>query len=223
MSAIILNFHGIGHPNDGVPDDERPYWITQSFFEDVLALALAHPRRKNIVFTFDDGNVSDRSVAAPALKEAGFIGWFFLLTGRFGQDHYLSPDDAIALQGLGMHIGLHGRDHVDWTTLSDLDLGAETAGARADLERHLRSPVDTVAVPFGRYDARVIRRLRLEGFRTIFTSDGGRARENAAIQNRTSVRADMSIGRVRDILDGREAVSRAAKRRVSTLLRRHIV
>ncbi len=149
MSATILNFHGIGQPHDGVPDDERPYWIAPSFFDEIVALALAHPQRSNIVFTFDDGNASDRSVAAPALEKAGFIGCFFLLTGRFGQDHYLSPDDAIALQGLGMHIGLHGRDHVDWTALNEPELEAETAGARADLERHIQSRVDTVAIPFG--------------------------------------------------------------------------
>ncbi len=37
-------------------------------------------------------------------------------------------------------------------------------------------PVSSVAIPFGSYDRRVLRRLRGAGLRRVYTSDGGRAR-----------------------------------------------
>src|SRR5690242_12624710 len=111
MSAddpIILNFHGIGVPHEGVDVAERPYWIDEPFFAQILDHVSARPDGHRIQYTFDDGNQSDLVVGAAALAQRGRTAQFFLLTGRFDDPRYLSPEDARTLVGMGMRIGLHG-------------------------------------------------------------------------------------------------------------------
>jgi len=219
---IILNFHGIGTPHADVDASERPYWIDESFFRRIVDMALARPDADRVLWTFDDGNRSDLTIGARVLAEAGRRGMFFLLTGRFGHPDYLSHDDARALAAMGMEIGLHGRDHVDWRHVPPAQLAAETVDARAMLAEVVGRPVDRVAIPFGAYNRKVIAHLQRCGFSRIYTSDGGACRPNQRISNRTSIRCDMSLDRVAAILDDRASLARRLKRNLSTNLRRYI-
>lgn len=221
MSAItILNFHGIGEPHDGVEPDERPYWVSEARFGEILALADRHPRARAIRFTFDDGNKSDLSIAAPALQARGRTGSFYVLAGRFDDPRYLSRADCRALADMGMEVGLHGRKHVDWRMLDEEALADEIDAARGEIARASGRPVTAVGIPFGGYDKRIMRHLKASGFTTIHTSDGGSARSAALVQNRTSVRSDMSTQRIAALLDAREPVMRRLRRAASTTLRR---
>lgn len=223
MSAItILNFHGIGEPHAGVEADERPYWVSEARFGEILDLADRHPRAERIRFTFDDGNKSDLELAAPALASRGRTGAFYVLAGRFDDPHYLSRADCRALVDMGMEVGLHGRDHVDWRRLDDGALASEVDDARAEIAEASGRPVDGVGIPFGCYDKRVMRFLKARGFTKIRTSDGGSARESATVQNRTSIRSDMPIELIARLLDHREPVITRFRRAASTSLRRHV-
>ena len=223
MNAVILDFHGIGSPHADVDADERRYWVSERRFEEILALVSAHPRSDQIVLTFDDGNASDLAIAAPLLARAGRVGHFFVLTGRLDRPLYLSREDVLALQAFGMHVGLHGRDHVVWAGLDEESLEQETSAARDQLAACLNRPVESVSIPFGRYNARVIRRLKACGFKTIYTSDGGPARSDALVQNRTSVMSDMSNEQILRILDRREPALHKARRSVAGVLKRNFL
>jgi hypothetical protein len=55
---LIIYFHGIGDPWDGVPEDERPYWCPRALWPamaDAIA-GVAEQGKVRVEVTFDDGN-----------------------------------------------------------------------------------------------------------------------------------------------------------------------
>jgi peptidoglycan/xylan/chitin deacetylase (PgdA/CDA1 family) len=221
--TVILNFHGLGTPHAGVDDSERPYWLPVDRFLAILdRVAALAGRGCAFRITFDDGNLSDLVVAAPALAARSLGADFFVLTGRLGQEHYLGEADVKALQVQGFGIGLHGVRHLDWRTLDEVGLQAETRDARVQLAGVLGSPVTSVAVPFGAYNRRVMAHLLREGFAEILTSDGGRATDGARIKPRTSLRADMDAPAIEAILFDRAGPATRLRRAASRFVRRHL-
>jgi len=75
----------------------------------------------------------------------------------------------------GMEIGSHGWGHLDWRHVDDKVLDVEIDEARKKISDVVGCTIDKVAIPFGSYDRRVVRRLRRSEIKTVFTSDGGRA------------------------------------------------
>jgi peptidoglycan/xylan/chitin deacetylase (PgdA/CDA1 family) len=221
---VILNFHGLGEPPAAVPAAERPYWVCADRFARIVAeVAARRARGQDIAITFDDGNRSDLEIAAPRLAEAGLSAAFFVLTGRLEDDRYLSRAQIGQLQRMGMEIGLHGRDHVDWRRLDESGRRAEIPRARAELAELLGGPVRGVAIPFGAYDRRVMSYLKREGFERIHTSDGGRARAGARVQPRVSLRSDSSEAELAALLDGTEPALGRLTRRLRRALKEHVV
>ena len=144
-----------------------------------LAEALARcgeDRRRTVVLTFDDGCRCFADHAAPALAARGFSATLFAVSGALGGTNQWDRAagerredllDAAALRGLaeaGFEIGCHGRDHRDLTTLDAAALDAETAGAKADLEKALDRPVTTFCYPYGHSDEASRRAVRESGF-----------------------------------------------------------
>ncbi len=222
MDLIVLNFHGLGDPHEAIPDDEKPYWLSHDAFGALLDRIWSDYDPKRFAFTFDDGNASDLG-AAESLLAKGAKGSFFALAGRLGEDHYLSPADLRELSRMGMTVGLHGRDHVDWRRCEPEQWSSETTAARNELEDALGAPITEAAIPFGRYDRRVIGRLRRQGFDRIHTSDGGIAHAASSVWNRNTLRCDMSEAELVAILEGRWSARQRAKRALSSFVKRNLV
>ena len=144
--------------------------------------------RPDVRITFDDSNRSDLEIALPALRERGLTATFFVLAGRLESPHHLSADDVRTLADEGMAIGSHGMDHADWRTSSATVLERELGTSRRRLEAICGRPVREAAIPFGRYDRRVLDALRRHGYTRAYTSDGGLARNSSWLQPRTSLR-----------------------------------
>lgn len=187
---FVLTFHGIGPPERPLDHGEARYWLTQGRFEALLDKALAWSGCRELVVTFDDGNRSDLTIALPALLKRGLIGHFFVLSGKLGRQGYLRKSEVRALANAGMRIGSHGAEHVDWRRVPDEVLDNELVGARDAIAEAIGQTIDEVAIPFGSYDRRVIRRLRQAGYRAVFSSDGGPADDRAWFRPRTTARAD---------------------------------
>lgn len=223
MRVIALNFHGIGVPHAGVPAEERPYWFSHTAFAELIDRIWRNHDPARFAFTFDDGNASDLA-AAELLARRGVKARFFLLTGRMGHAHYCSADDARELLRMGMVVGLHGRDHLDWRKLDDAQLRAETLGAREELADAIGQAVEEVAIPFGRYNRRVLRWLSRQGFTHIHTSDPGAIGGlHAHIWNRNTLRSDMGGDQLEQILAGRWPPHLHLRNAVSRLARRGLV
>lgn len=205
---LVLNLHGIGPPPSGVPAEELRYWCSVMAFEALLdtVVPLSSATGVPIEITFDDGNLSDATIALPALVKRGLRATFFVCAGRMGQPDYV---DALALREMlsaGMAIGSHGWQHVDWRRCDDAALEQETQGALDAIGDALGQTIDQVGVPFGSYDRRVLSRLRRCALRAVFTSDGGRAPATGWLVPRHSYTDDWHEGKLRELATAADGI-----------------
>ena len=181
-------FHGIGTPLRPLDPGEEDYWVVDtSRFADILDAVADDPTR---TISFDDGNTSDVEIALPALLERGLTATFFVLSGRLGAPGSLTRGDVEALLAAGMRVGTHGMHHVPWRRLDDRSATDELVTARRELEQLVGAPIDSAALPFGRYDRATLARLRQLGYHTICTSDRRLATPGSFLQHRFSVLRD---------------------------------
>lgn len=219
-SRICLNFHGIGTPARTLEPGEAPYWIGEEFFLQVLDAILALPDPARILLSFDDGNASDHTLALPALRARGLRARFFVLAGRIGQRGSLDAEQIRALQAAGMEIGSHGLAHLRWDRLPPAALREELQASRARLEEICEHPVRAAGIPFGAYNARVLRALRAAGYESAWSSDGGPMHEGAFLRPRTSLRSDMTLPQVQALMAGSMGPARRLRRRLGMLRKR---
>ncbi|MFO7250721.1 MAG: polysaccharide deacetylase family protein [Actinomycetes bacterium] len=201
-SVVNLTVHGIGPPSRPFEPGEQDTWVTVEQFEQVLDAVAGRP---DVRLTFDDGNASDVEIALPRLRERGLVAEFFVLAGRLGEPGRLDADGVRELVAAGMTVGSHGWAHRDWRRLDARQASEEFGAAHRVLSELTGRPVTRVAIPFGSYDRHVLRRLRQAGVTRAYTSDGGRARPDAWLQARTSLRHDLDAAWTRRVLDERPA------------------
>lgn len=214
---IGIIFHGIGMPGRALEPGEEPYWISVARFEMMLDAIAADSGRYRI--TFDDGNLSDHTIALPRLLARGLQAEFFLLTGRIGEPGSLGPREIADLIAAGMGIGSHGVAHLDWCRLDAAALRAELENSKTVLEALCNRPVTEAGIPFGSWNARVLRALRRAGYESAWSSDGGRMRPEAFLRPRRSVRGDMGESAFGDLLSGRTTPLKTLRRRLGITLR----
>ena len=128
---------------------------------------------KPVLITVDDGYRDAVTNVLPVLRRHAMTATFFVITGRLGDDEYLTTGDLRSLAAAGMDIGGHTSSHRDLTTLPQAELRRETAGSRLQLARILGHPIYFFAYPFGRYDANVVAALRQAGYSVGFTTENG--------------------------------------------------
>ncbi|HEX2526160.1 MAG TPA: polysaccharide deacetylase family protein [Geminicoccus sp.] len=188
---LIVTFHGLGVPDMPIPAEEAPYWVPAQALAETIALA-AHA---DIHITFDDGYASDHDIAMPMLLQAGITGSFFVLAGRLDRPGSLARREVVELAAAGMTIGSHGFDHVNWTQTSDRQMQRELHDARTAIQDCLGAEVDTVSVPFGAFDARVLRLIREAGYRRVYTSSGTLACREGWLMPRHTVKQSTVVAR----------------------------
>lgn len=199
----IINFHGVGEHARVLEPGEADYWLGLDRFCDVLDRIARHPDRELLSITFDDGNISDVLLAAPQLRQRGLDAEFFVLTGRIGQAGSMGADDIRALMAMGMRVGSHGIDHRDWSGLSARDLENELNASKKILEEICGCTVRSAAIPFGRYNATVLSKLRSAGYEAAYSSDKGSADAVSFLKPRTSVRHETTDSMLGRILSGK--------------------
>ena len=170
--------------------------------------------------TFDDGNLSDATIALPALAARGLKASFFVCAGRIGQPGYLDRPALRDLLSAGMAIGSHGWHHVDWRRADEPNLERETKGALDEIAAVIGQVVDEVGVPFGSYDRRVLARLRSSGVRTVYTSDGGRAPLSAWLVPRLSYATNWTDSTLREVASRPDSSVNGVKRKVILAMKR---
>ncbi len=222
VRQVILNLHGLGTPRYGLPESERPYWIDPDMLHEVLALSDRLKHRVKTTFTFDDGNLSDLEIGAEALERAGRRATFFVLSDRIGSPGSLSAEDIAELARRGHGVGTHGAAHVDWTTLDHAGETREYDEARDCIASVAGEPVTAAAIPFGRYNGRVIRALKARGYSDVYSSDGGNWHQGQYPVPRTSLRRDMSLADVEAVILGRESVKRKLRRNIAMIIKRRL-
>jgi peptidoglycan/xylan/chitin deacetylase (PgdA/CDA1 family) len=130
---------------------------------------------KPIVLSFDDGYLSDYTVALPTLRRHRWAGVLDLVVRNVAQGD-IEPWQVRRLIAAGWEIDAHTISHVDLTTLDSARLREEVAGSRAALRRMFGRPVEFFCYPLGHYDGRVVSALKAAGFRGATTENPGPAR-----------------------------------------------
>lgn len=184
---LVVDIHGIGAKPAWVEADENYFWCDdrQTFTAMLDAIpTITAATGVSVELTFDDGNASDATIAVPALLERGLSASFFVCAGRIGDTGYLDKSALLEMHAAGFAIGSHGWSHVDWRQTDSTMLDREVNGAKRKIEDTIGKAVDSVAIPFGSYDWRVLHSL--DAFTTVYTSDDGMAQFGARIVPRWS-------------------------------------
>jgi peptidoglycan/xylan/chitin deacetylase (PgdA/CDA1 family) len=181
-----LTFHGLGEPGSSIDAGEKKYWLRVEDFERVLDRTKSWPDAR---ITFDDGNMSDLTIALPRLLSRGLRASFFVVAGRIGQTGYLGRGELRKLVAAGMTIGSHGMHHRSWRRPAE----EEISGAKALLEDMMGMPITQAACPFGEYGRKTLRMLANAGFTRVYTSDRGWAKPNAWLQARNTINTSTDI------------------------------
>lgn len=181
---LVVNFHGVGRPVRTLDEGESLVWMQEGEALEVLDVIAG---MSNVLVTSDDGNRSDLEFLAPALRERGIPGIFFVLAERLRRPGFLSAEDLGLLQSMGFEIGLHGWSHRSWRRQQRNVLHEELDHSRDVLEEVTGRNISCAACPFGRYDRQVVREVFARGFDRLFTSDGGWAESSVGVVPRNSV------------------------------------
>ena len=191
-SAVpILMYHVLASPPAGTPYPEL--WVKPSDFAGQMnwlaghgyhAVTLGQVFRywrqgvalppKPIVASFDDGYLSDYTVAMPTLRKHGWAGVLNLIVDSVKPGD-IPSGQVRALIKAGWEIDAHTIHHVDLTGVDSTQLQQEVAGSRADLRRMFGQPVDFFCYPAGRYDSTVIAAVRAAGYLGATTTNPGLA------------------------------------------------
>ncbi|WP_372725538.1 polysaccharide deacetylase family protein [Novipirellula sp.] len=122
-----------------------------------------HCSRPTLTFTFDDGYAENCDFALPLLAERNIPCVYFVAIGHVQQQRPfphdvqagvpLPPNTLQQLRDIsdsGIEIGLHTRNHVDFSKVSDPRVvHHEITTAKDELEQWIGRPVRYFAVPYG--------------------------------------------------------------------------
>ena len=168
-------------------------------FEDIL-LAKKIPA-KTVVITFDDGHLSNYTVALPILLKLGLKAEFFITSGQINQNDRIKVPQLIEMLTQGMGIGSHGLTHAYLDALDDAEAKKELCQSREDLSAKLGKAVYAFSAPGGRFRAKHIQMAIDCGYRVFCTSRPGCIGPDTSLLKIPRVAVDQS-----NVLDFRRIV-----------------
>jgi len=129
--------------------------------------------KREIMITFDDGNISDYTIALPVLKNYGLRATFFVITNRISTKDYVDWPDLEEMIGNGMSIQSHSLTHSFLSELNRINLYKELFESKNDLHLKLNVPVDFISLPGGFCSKAVLKMAEEVGYRGICNSVPG--------------------------------------------------
>lgn len=129
-----------------------------------------------IVFSFDDGYLSQVTNALPILKARGWPGVLNLEYRNLQPVWGIRPPGVRKLLAAGWELDAHTLTHPDLTTLDAAGLHREVAGSREAIRKRFHVPVNFFCYPAGRYDDTVIAAVQRAGYLGATTTRYGLAK-----------------------------------------------
>jgi peptidoglycan/xylan/chitin deacetylase (PgdA/CDA1 family) len=159
--------------------------------------------------TFDDGHESNHTLALGVLQKHRVRTTVFAIAGWMGtQPEYMDWVQLQEMVSLGHSIQSHGWSHRVLPECSDRELQQELDRSRRTLEDRLCAAVDSISMPHGRWDDRVLRACAAAGYQRVYTSDpwvGLQRREGVDLVGRYMVRRTLHAEQLRRLLTGDRA------------------
>lgn len=184
--GVVLLYHDIV-PRDAadesgiVTEGSWRYKLPPETFRDHLDRIASSPYRvttlpnrdadRPLLMTFDDGGVSCAETAAPLLESHDMHGHFFVITGRLGDDGYVTRQQIRDLDAAGHHVGSHTATHANLRELSREERRRELCESKSDLEELLETDCVSVSIPGGFADRRVVTDAFDAGYNYVFVSE----------------------------------------------------
>jgi len=223
MYAILL-YHGIedGARSERQMDDvDREYVLDRARFERHVEYLAAKPASSvRTVISFDDGDLSGYTIAAPTLERHGLRGEFCIVTNWIGAPGFMTADQLRELARRGHGVHSHSRSHPRLTSLTPAQIEDELRGSKTDLESILGRPVTQFSIPGGAYDSRVVEIAKRAGYTSVMNSVEGYNADDASafLLRRFTPRAYSDVAMLKGICEhpsatnARLAIKRAALR-----------
>jgi peptidoglycan/xylan/chitin deacetylase (PgdA/CDA1 family) len=162
----VLMYHGLHASADDPGRFDAVYSVTRD-------LDKLDTSAKAVVISFDDGDVSNRTVALPLLKERKLAAEFFVTADFVDQPGMLSNAQTRDLAEAGMGVQSHGCTHRYLEDLDEAALASELRDSKRRLEAASGAAVDALALPGGRGGERERRLARELGYRHVLNSVPG--------------------------------------------------
>jgi len=183
MHAILL-YHGV---EDGVrsarkmDEVDREYVLDRRRFEQHVEYLASTPAGSvRTVISFDDGDLSGYTIAAPLLERHDLRGEFFVVSQWIGTPGFMTADHLRELTQRGHGVHSHSRTHARLPALTSPEIERELKGSKEELETMLGRPVTQFSIPGGACDDRVIEIATRAGYAAVMNSVEGYNDENAA-------------------------------------------
>ncbi|MBL8848856.1 MAG: polysaccharide deacetylase family protein [Planctomycetaceae bacterium] len=148
--------------------DVLSYANLRPFFDKATDAPAARPL---VQLTFDDGWRGTVDVAGPLLAERGLQAMLFVTTGLIGAPRFLAAAELSQLPRETFHLGSHTVTHRFLNELPDAEIRDELRQSRHELEDIAGYEVDTLSIPNGACDQRVVKIAAECGYRYVFRSD----------------------------------------------------
>lgn len=131
---------------------------------------------KAVALTFDDGYRDNFEHAFPILKKYEASATIFLVKNTVGSPKHLTWSMIREMRPQDVRYGSHSVSHADLPSLPDALLDHELVESKRFFEAGLGEPVTSLAYPAGRFDDRVVARVRFAGYLTAWDKGGGAVR-----------------------------------------------
>ena len=136
---------------------------------------------KPIVLTFDDGYRSMYTTVYPLLRERGWSGTFFCISGNRWLDNFISNPMIAEMAANGMEIGSHTDSHWELNVLPHDTLYRELTESRQALSAVSGREVTMLCYPAGRYNSDTKTAASETGYLCAVTTDYGFATQSQGL------------------------------------------
>lgn len=230
IGTPILEYHDIAENEILQKNFHSPYIISiEKFYRQIKSLKdlgfktitidqlLKGDRdEKSIVLTFDDGHISNFTIALPILEKFKFVGTFFVASDLIGKNTYISKRNLQEMYQKGMEIGSHSLSHSNLVSLNNHEMYKEIKASREILLSLIKGPVNHFSVPYGFYNKIMVRSALYAGYKSFVTEKWGfykiRNKETIKIIPRFTIKRDLKYNKYLAII----------KRKKSPLIKEYI-
>jgi len=184
--AAIFAYHNFVEQPDAPAPTSQAYVLSQPQFRahlDALAApgwrasrladVLATPSAGRFVLTFDDGYLTDYTVAFARLAERGWPGCFFVIASRVGASRALGWKELREMAAAGMEIGSHSLTHPFLHRADPDEIRREFGESKRILEDGLGQAIHFASLPRGSAAPGMGALIKELGYRAFCTSEPG--------------------------------------------------
>lgn len=184
LPAVVLMYHAL-RTGDVPPGQDPHYTLDAAVFERQMRLVAEGPGGDSaarmldgatggrVAITFDDGHISNYTVAFPVLQRLGLAADFFVNPANVGRPGYAGWPELREMARAGMSIQSHGYDHVYLTRMNGLRLRQTLLAAREEIEQRIGQPATLLAPPGGRMPPKLVDIARECGYTHVLSSQPG--------------------------------------------------